>query len=427
LSDGGEAVGEAHELPARESAGKPTWRRNLRVLTVAQFLAVTGMGIVLPFIPFFVRELGVTDRAAVERWSGLIFSGPFLAAGLLSPIWGHLGDRYGHRMMVIRAVIALAIVNFALVLVQTPLQFWLLRLVQGAVTGFVPAVLAITSASTPALQLPAAMASLHSSAAAGRLVGPAVGGLLAGFLPFRQIFVVTGVLISLGAVLVIRYLEEPPRAVPRRGSAAANFRFVLGDGPLRLGLLGLLVSMAAHSMALPVFPLFVEDLVRGTHDPAVWTGIGFAVVAGFTMIAATFVGRLAERFGLKTVLSLSLVVTAVALAVHPLTRGLPSMLAARALLGVGVAGVQPALYAMISRRAPGGAAGAIQGYASSAAILGFFFGPFFGGWLANRAGVGGVFYIAGTVALGCALFVAVVAKRRGRDRQIVAIPDPMPR
>jgi hypothetical protein len=102
-------------------------------------------------------------------------------------------------------------------------------------------------------------------------------------------------------------------------------------------------------------------------------------------------------------------------------------LAARALLGVGVAGVQPALYAMISRRAPGGAAGAIQGYASSAAILGFFFGPSFGGWFANRVGVVGVFYMAAAVALACAVFAAVVAKRRGRDRTIVTVPDPLPR
>lgn len=422
------AAAEARDSArSREGGAKPTWRRNLRVLTIAQFLAITGMGIVLPFIPFFVRELGVTDRAAVERWSGLIFSGPFLAAGLLSPVWGHFGDRYGHRIMVVRAIIALAVVNFALVLVQTPLQFWLLRLVQGAVTGFVPATLAITSASTPAMHLPAAMASLHSSAAAGRLVGPAVGGLLAGFLPFRQIFIVTGVLISLGAVLVIRFLEEPPRAAALKTSAAANFRFVLGDGPLRIGLLGLLVAMAAHSMVLPVFPLFVEDLVQGAHDASVWTGIGFAVVAGFTMIAAVFVGRFAERYGLKTVLLVSLVITAVALAAHPFARGLVSMLAARALLGIGVAGVQPALYAMINRRAPGGAAGAMQGYASSAAILGFFFGPFFGGWLANRVGVGGVFHIAAAVALACALFAAAVAKRRGRDRKIVEVPDPMPR
>ena len=139
------------------------------------------------------------------------------------------------------------------------------------------------------------------------------------------------------------------------------------------------------------------------------------------------IGRLAARIGLKMLLVAGLVITGIALAAHPFARGMPDMLGARALLGLGVAGVQPALYAMISRRAPSGAGGAIQGYASSAAILGFFFGPFFGGWLANHVGVGGVFFIAAGIALSSAIVAAVVAKRRGRDRQIPPVPEPIPR
>ncbi|MFN8178703.1 MAG: MFS transporter [bacterium] len=409
-------------------APRPTWRRNLRVLSAAQFVAVSGMGIVLPFIPFFVQQLGVTDRAAVERWSGLIFSAPFLAAGLLSPVWGWLGDRFGHRLMVVRAVFGLAVVNFLCVTVQSPLQFWVLRLLQGVVTGFLPAALAITSASTPPAMLPDAMAQLQASAAAGRLVGPALGGVLAGLLPFRQIFVVVGGLVTVGGVLVVRFLEEPPRDLTTpTPSPAVNFRFAMADGPIRLGLAGLLVSMGAVSMAMPVFPLFVQDLLGKGRDPAVWTGIGFAVVAAFTIFGASFVGKVAERHGLKTVLLAGLGITAVALAAHPLARNIPAMLAVRALLGVGVAGMQPALFAMISRRAPEGAGGGIQGYASGASILGFFFGPFTGGWLANRVGVNGVFVVAGAIALACAAVTAGAAKRRGRDRAIPPILDQLPR
>lgn len=429
----GGAVEEPSATPSPATAPEadgvsPTWRRNLRVLSLSQFLAVSGMSIVLPFIPFFIRELGMTDRDAVERWSGLVFSGPFLAAGLLSPVWGYLGDRYGHRLMVVRAIWSLAIVNALIVFVQTPLQLWVLRIVQGMVTGFIPAALAITSASTPAAALPAAMANLQASASAGRFVGPAVGGILAGFLPFRQIFLIVAGLVTIGAVLVTRYLEEPPRheAGPRP-TPAANFRYAWNDGPIRLGLLGLLVAMAAHSMVMPVFPLFVEDLVGDAHDPAFWTGIGFGVVAGFTMLGSSFVGRIAKAIGLKRVLIGGLGITAVALGAHPHARTLPAMLGARALLGLGVAGVQPALYAMVSRRAPPGAGGGIQGYASAAAIFGFFFGPFLGGWLANHVGVGGVFRIAALLAAACAVFAAAVARRRGRDRDIPPIADPLAR
>ena len=88
---------------------------------------MSAMGIVIPLIPFFLRDLGMTDRADLLRWSGLVFSAPFLAAATMSPVWGFLGDRFGHKKMVVRAVIGLAIVNLALVFVETPLQFFVLR------------------------------------------------------------------------------------------------------------------------------------------------------------------------------------------------------------------------------------------------------------------------------------------------------------
>ncbi|NNE42658.1 MAG: MFS transporter [Gemmatimonadetes bacterium] len=414
-------------MTADSPPGREVWRTNLAVLVGAQLLAVSAMGILIPLIPFFVRELGTTDRAAVERWSGLIFSGPFLMAALLSPVWGWAGDRFGHKRMVVRAVIGLAVVNFLLVFVETPLQFWIIRLVQGAVTGFIPAALAITSSSTPPAHLPDAMGRLSASASAGRLLGPAIGGMLAAFLAFRQLFLVTGVIISIAAVVVMVFLKEPPRAPGRPPSAAKNMRWILAEPRMRLALPGLLLSMAGVSMVMPIFPLYVEDLLGAGIDPKFVTGLGFAVVAGATLIGASLLGRVTARIGLKVVLVGSLVLTAVALALHPLASGVPSMIALRVLLGFAVAGVAPVLHTMISRAAPDGMRGGVTGYASSATILGFFVGPLVGGWLANHVGVSGVFVVAAGVSAACGAGAAVVARRLGRDRDLVPAAVDIPR
>jgi len=414
--------------PSAPSAPLPAWQRNLPVLVGSQLITVAAMSVVLPFIPFFVRELGVADRSAVERWSGLIFSGPFLAAGLMSPVWGFLGDRYGHKPMVVRAVAGLALVNFLLYFVQTPLQFWILRLLQGMVTGFIPAALAITSASTPPEKLPESMGKLAASSSAGRLVGPALGGLLAGFLPFREIFLLVGSVITVALVWVAWRLHPPPMPRRRRHSTLrANVRFALGDPHVRAGVAALFVTMAAVSMVMPIFPLFVEDLVGQGRSAETWTGIAFAIVAAFTMAGATFVGRMSNRLGLKGLLFGGLSVTAVALGLHPVVRGIPSLLAVRALLGVGLAGVQPVLISMVSRRAPEGRGGGITGFASSATIFGFFAGPFTGGWLANHLGVPGVFGVAAGVTGLSALLVVATAPRLGRNRDVLRVPDQYPR
>lgn len=404
------------------------WQRNLVVLGAGQLVAISAMGIVIPLIPFFLRELGMTDRAELERWSGLVFSGPFLAAALMSPVWGWLGDRYGHKKMVIRAILGLAVVNLLLVFVQSPLQFLLIRLVQGLVTGFVPAALAITAASTPGDRLPGAMGRLAASASAGRLLGPAIGGILAGFVPFRQLFLIVGLTIGAAAAMVAIRLEEVGlEAGSERPSMLSTFGRSLADPRQRFALAGLFASMIAVSMTMPIFPLYVEDRCGAASDPKLITGIGFAVVAGFTLVGSTLLGRVSDRVGLKRLLVGALILAAASLALHAAIPGIGPMLGLRALLGLSVAGIAPVLHAMIGRAAPEGMKGGTTGVANAATILGFFVGPILGGWLANHVGVDGVFLSAAAVALLCAALAAVVARRVGVDRGVPRLHRDLPR
>jgi MFS family permease len=166
----------------------------------------------------------------------------------------------------------------------------------------------------------------------------------------------------------------------------------------------------------------VEDLLPGGANAAFYTGIGFAVVAAFTLLTAPFLGKISARIGLKRSLITALAICGVALALHPAARTILEMLLFRALLGVGTAGIQPALHSMVSREAPEGMRGGITGYANSASILGFFAGPLVGGWLASRSGSIAVFEVSAAVLFACAVGAALFARRRGRDREIVPIP-----
>jgi DHA1 family multidrug resistance protein-like MFS transporter len=410
------------------SARLAVWERNLRVLSAGQLVTMSAMGVVIPLIPFILRDLGMTDRASLDRWSGLVFSGPFLAAALMSPVWGHLGDRFGHKKMVVRAIVGLAAINLALVFVRTPAQFYAVRLAQGVVSGFVPAALAITAATTPRERMPDAMGKLAASAAAGRLVGPALGGLLAAVCTYRQLFVIVGLTIGVAAWFVTAYLREPPRAGPVEIVPwTAVLRRTASDRSLRWSVVGLLVTMIGISMTMPIFPLYVEGLTPGGVDPRVVTGVGFAVVAAFTLLTSLFLGRVSNRVGLKPLLVASLALAALALALHPHATRVVPMLALRALLGVAAAGIAPVLHAMVGRAAPEGMRGGVTGFANSATIFGFFAGPAGGGWIAARFGTAGTFRAAALVVLACGIAAAVAARRIGRDRAVPPYPWPIPR
>ena len=73
---------------------------------------MVGMSMVVPFLPFYIRELGITDFDELEYWSGIVFSGPFILSFMLTPVWGALGDRFGKKTMVLRAIFGLAISQF---------------------------------------------------------------------------------------------------------------------------------------------------------------------------------------------------------------------------------------------------------------------------------------------------------------------------
>src|SRR5579883_867234 len=85
------------------------WRRNLAVCLVGSFTTIVAMTLLLPFLPLYVGELGVGDPAAVAEWAGVAYAGTFFAAALVAPLWGRLADRYGIKLMLVRASLGMAI------------------------------------------------------------------------------------------------------------------------------------------------------------------------------------------------------------------------------------------------------------------------------------------------------------------------------
>ncbi len=85
------------------SAELREWRRNLWTMWIAQMLSIIGFSFTTPFLPLFLRDLGVTDTNRVIWWSGVLNGGSGLVMAVAAPIWGVVADRYGRKSMVLRA------------------------------------------------------------------------------------------------------------------------------------------------------------------------------------------------------------------------------------------------------------------------------------------------------------------------------------
>jgi MFS family permease len=103
------SVTAAATEPASEKGGSAYWQRNLLVCLFGSFTTIVAMTLLLPFLPLYVEHLGVSGQAGVVQWSGAAYGATFLSAALVAPLWGRLADRYGRKLMLIRASLGMAV------------------------------------------------------------------------------------------------------------------------------------------------------------------------------------------------------------------------------------------------------------------------------------------------------------------------------
>lgn len=383
------------------------WKKNLYVLWGTQFLAMVGVNLVVPFLPFFIRTLGVTDQAEVTRWSGLAFSGPFISAFFATPLWGNLGDRYGRKPMVIRALLGLTISQVLVGLSQTVLQVFLFRILQGAISGFIASSLALVSTSAPKNRVGYALGVLQSASAGGVVLGPFVGGVLADLIGYREIFFVTAFFCAIGAVAVYYGVEEirEHQDAAKKFSIYDNFRLMYSDKQLRLVAVCLVFGQVSVLMVEPIFSLFIESFRTDTKYIATLAGSIFSITGIFSTFSAPWWGKRNDRKGYKQGLLIGISLTGLAYFGHNLVTSLVQLALLRAVLGFARGGVLPALYSLTNLHAPPERRGGIIAVASSMTILGNMIGPMFGGYVASHVGLRGTFLVNSSLALLVALLV----------------------
>jgi DHA1 family multidrug resistance protein-like MFS transporter len=393
----------------------PQWQRNVYAIWVAQFLAMVGLTLIVPFLPFYLRMLGVATTEDVERWSGFLFAAPFLVQTLAAPLWGVLGDRYGRKMMVLRAMLGIGVTNMLSAAVGNPGQLVALRAVQGGVSGFVAAGNALVTATIPPDRMGAALGLLQTSLTGGGIIGPLVGGALADLVGYRAVFVITGAMCWIAAVVVARGArEEVPAARARRGGPGvlANLEYFIGSPALRTTGVLLCTSQIAIMSVEPIFAVYVSTLGVAPERAATVAGVLFSVTGLTAMLGAPLWGRTADRSGERRVLTLTLWGSAVAYAAQAGATSPAQLFVFRAALGFFQGGMMPPLYAIVARTCPPDRLGGIMGLTSSSIMLGSVIGPLLGGLLSAEIGIRWIFGIAAVVmsisALGTRRLASVI-------------------
>jgi DHA1 family multidrug resistance protein-like MFS transporter len=379
-------------------------RLSFGMLLVSQLLATTAFMFVVPFMPLYVQQLGVEDAGTAAAWAGFINGASGASMAVVAPLWGRLSDRLGRKVMLLRATLAAAVVVGSMGFVSGPWQLLGLRLLQGTLTGTVPAATALVASTSPSERAGWRLGALQTVIFIAAGVGPALGGISADLAGIRTSFFVTSALLAVSGVLVLFGVAE--NRLPRdeveeteQEEGAGHHRSPLPYGLLLPGLLVLFAVHVAITSASVALPGFIHSLAGAASQIATQTGWIIGTGALVASLGSLLGGRLASRFGTRRVIVGALALAGLAAIPQALVTSVSELWALRLATSLFVGCAIPVANLAIKEAAPPERQGAAFGVASSATSMGFALGPIGGGLLASGLGFWAAFLVPGAAFL----------------------------
>jgi len=367
-------------------------KRNLYILTFVLFVVMLGYGIVIPILPFYVEDMGAGGTEL-----GLLVASYAVMRLICGPIWGSLSDRVGRKPILIIGILGYAITMLWFGLAT---QLWMLfaaRILSGILSSATaPTTMAYIGDTTPEKERGGGMGMLGAAGGVGTILGPALGGLLAGESLSLPFFIAAG-LSLLSLLLAWAFLPESLPAADRLqarkaaapdgapGGAAStegilDVRLWLRTIRSPIGVLFALTFISTCGLMIfaSVFGLYaLERYGFGPQEVGVMMMVlGLVSAIGQGGLA----GPLTKRWGDETVIRGGLLATTAGFALMLLAADYVTILLATAFFGLATALQIPALTSLTSRRAtlP---QGIMMGLSNSFVSLGRIFGPLLAGYI----------------------------------------------
>lgn len=388
-----------------------TWRRNLYVLWVVIFLAAICWTMVIPFMPIYLKELGVVE--GIEFWAGVITAAAALSGTIMSPVWGAVGDRFGRRLGMLRAGAFLVVGYVLLALVRSPVELFLTRVVIAVLTGFVPMAVALVGVTTPKEHVGRALGLVQTAWPSGQMIGPMFGGALSDWLGLRApmwIAAATLALVTLIAMVMVKEQFTPPSRENARGilqdlRTAASYPLLI---PI---ILVSTITMSAVMAQDPMLVPFLKNLI-GPETPSWLVGLLYSIPGLAFIAAAPWWARRGEQVGFQRTVALGMLIAALLYLPQALVTNVWQFVFLRILTGMAMGAVSPGVAALLATAVPRELRGRAFGLNQSAGQLGSVMGPLLGGAIASFIGQRGVFVlISGIMVLGYLWVSRVLAPR----------------
>lgn len=379
-----------------------SWKVNLISVWFGCFFTGLAISQILPFLPLYVSQLGVTSHEALSMWSGLTFSITFLISAIVSPLWGSLADRKGRKLMLLRASLGMAIAILLQAFATNVWQLLILRGIMGLTSGYIPNAMALVASQVPRERSGWALSTLSTAQISGVIGGPLLGGFLADHFGLRTVFLITASLLIVSFLVTLFLIKESGRPKVSKAESLSG-KAVFASLPYP----GLVISLFVTTLVIqlcngsigPILALFIQSMTPHSNNIAFLSGMIAAVPGVSALLSAPRLGKLGDRIGTGRVLMGTLIFavvlfSAMSFVTSPLQLGI-----LRFLLGFADGAMLPAVQTLLLKYSSDQVTGRIFGYNQSFMYLGNVVGPLMGASVSAMAGFRWVFVATAIVVL----------------------------
>jgi MFS transporter, DHA1 family, multidrug resistance protein len=385
-----------------------SWKKNLFAVTAASFVGFTGFTLVMPFLPLYLQQLGVTDVGEIALWSGLSLGITPAVTALMAPLWGRLADRFGRKIMVERSLVSFVFVMGAMAFVTEPWHVFALRAVQGLFAGYGALTLTMAADSAPSDRMAYAIGVVQTAQRLGPALGPVIGGVVAQLAGLRRAFFVTSAFYLIAVVIVFLMYKErlPAREPGAEDSGRVTFRNVLAFENFLLLMLVVFGLQFVDRSFGPILPLYVAGMGTPTSTVPIIAGLLFSITAGTAAVGNQVCARLLRRHSPRRVIASASALASAGTLVYVFANDTGQLVIGTILFGVAIGTATTATYTAAGTLIPASVRGTGFGLLSTASLAGLAVSPIVSGLL-GAVSLRGVFLLD-TIAL---LLTALVVRR----------------
>lgn len=397
--------------------------RNIRVLFIIQLISMGAVEMSGPFWPVHLRSFDV-DPAAYGFAIIAVYVGPMFGVMITSVFWGRMGDRFGHRSMMMRALAGLAITQLALSAADDVWAILILRLVQGMCAGYIAPAQAYGVRLIVPAQKGRLFAFLQVATNVGSLGGAFTGGLILDFAAFKWINLSAAVICA-ACVAGVWFLLPDARdnlyAQTDSGEVPKSPQLVLKNQTFMIvGVMSMMgILLFSRMITQSPFSLYMREVLGAEN----WiVGLCYGVMALGFVISASFWARYFEDRNLKGIL-LRLVIVVAACVGVTLVAGLTSSVVifciSYFIWGLLLAATTPVLMTILSNETTNSKQGSILGTAQSVSQFSAISGIAVGGIFSQMVALDDTYLLVSFMYALAVLLILYI--RRALSKQIVLL------